>query len=259
MSELLSVNIRKAGYGKKNVLSDVGFSCRAGEICAVLGENGSGKSTLLKAVCALIPFEGECRLCGDRIDAMRARERAGRISYLSAAGGPDIHISVSDAVLTGFYPVLPPLTGANAAQKARAQETLAALGIGEMGERDLQTLSGGQKQLALLARTLVRDTDLTVLDEPDSALDFEKRGQVLKLLRERIRSGSCGVLMTSHDVNGMLHAADRLILMKDGKMAADVNMKRAQKTEIEEALCLVYGRVELAEYKDRYFMTDAER
>lgn len=256
MNELLRVHRLYAGYGTGDIIHDISFSLPAGQICAVLGNNGAGKSTLLRAVCGLLCIRGNARIFDAEICHMGARERAGRISYLAARSGSGLDVTCEEAVLMGFYPVLRLLEKPGKAQREKALSLLDMLGIGDCAVKRMDTLSGGQQQLAMLARTLTRDTPLMVLDEPDSALDFQHRQSMMRLLRERTEQLHCTVLMSSHDVNSMLQHADRLLMMKDGSVTADILLDETEPGELQSALASVYGPVALIPHKGRCLMSE---
>ena len=258
MTELLRIENLSTGYGAGDVLRGVGFALDRGEVCALLGENGSGKTTLLRAVCGLLSYRGSCLLSGAEARALSDRERAKRIGWLSQRGGVPLSLSGLDVVLMGFNPLLGALEYPSKAQRHRALEVMQELDAAEFANRDFTALSTGQKQLVLFARTLVRDAELLMLDEPDSALDLRRRRSLFELLRRRAEERDCGVLLCSHDVNAALRWADRVLLLRDGTLCGDVTLHGASRSELEGALRAVYGPVELIERNGRYLMAEVE-
>ena len=168
---LLEVRHLCAGYGKRRILEDISFSLAPGELVGVLGENGSGKTTLLKSVCGILPHRGECLLGGENREDLSSRQLARKISYIPQRSGISIDLSALEVVLMGFNPQLRLLESPNAAMKRRAGQALEAVGLGGRGEENFQSLSQGQQQLCILARTLVSQAEVLLLDEPESALD----------------------------------------------------------------------------------------
>ena len=258
MTERLHLENLRAGYGAGDVLRGVGFALGRGEVCALLGENGSGKTTLLRAVCGLLPYRGSCMLDGREVRDLSDRERARRIGWLSQRGGVPLSLSGLDVVLMGFNPLLGALEYPSGEQRKRALEVMEVLGAAAFAGQDFTTLSAGQKQLVLFARTLVRDVELLVLDEPDGALDLRRRRFLFGHLRERAARQNCGVLLCSHDVNAALRWADRLLLLRDGALCGNVDLRRAPRAELEAALRAAYGDLDLSEHDGRYLMVEVE-
>lgn len=258
MGELLRVESLSAGYSGKKVLEDMSFSVNAGELCALLGANGSGKSTLLRAVCGLLPYEGSCRMEGREVREMRERERAKRISCLTQRGGVRLPLSVLDVVLMGFNPLLGLLENPGKSHRQKARECLALAGVEELAERDFLTLSEGQRQMVLLARAFVRDCPLLVLDEPDSALDFQNRHRMMALLSRLCREKGMGVLLCSHDANFAMEYADRLLLLHQGRLVGDLSMGTVAVPQLESALSQLYGPVEVLEHRGLRIMIKGE-
>lgn len=258
MREILKVEHLSAGYGREDVIHDISFSLEEGELCALLGGNGSGKTTLLRVICDLLPGRGERFLTGQPLRTLSRRERARRVGYLAQGGHMVLALSVLDVVLMGLNPELGLLESPGATHRCRAMETLEWVGIAHLAQMPFQSLSQGQKQLCLFARTLVCQPDLLVLDEPDSALDFPNRSRMMERLKGYLRKEERAVLLCSHDVNSALAHANRLLLMKDGALAHDLYPEKLTREELERALREVYGPVEVLRHKGRYVMIGGE-
>ncbi len=239
-----------AGYGKRQVLREVSFSLRQGCITGLLGANGSGKSTLLKAICNQLPHTGECILNGQRLEDLNIRRLAGRVSYIPQRSGITLSVSVLDVVLMGFNPVLGLFRNPVQEQKKRAEEALAAAGLAGMQERDYQSLSEGEKQLCILARTMVEDTELLLLDEPDSALDFHNRYYVLMKLRRLVQEQKKTALVCLHDPGLALDICDQLLLLKEGRCISSLRPDQDAPQVMEEKLKQIYGPLSLIRCHD---------
>lgn len=248
----------RAGYGGDDIVRGASFTLKKGELCALLGANGSGKSTLLKAVCGLLPFKGSCMLDNNELRTMPQKQRTRSIAYLAQRSAVALSLDAMDIVLMGYNPVLGVLDRPTAAQRDHAMEMLNQVQAAHLAHCDFLTLSEGQQQLVLFARTLVRDTKLVVLDEPDSALDFSNRHKILSLLQHRAHKWGQGVLMSSHDANFALRYADHLLLMKDGAVLHDIHLRDASQNALRSALCDIYGPIEVLRHNGYYIMTGGD-
>ncbi|MDO4741261.1 MAG: ABC transporter ATP-binding protein [Eubacteriales bacterium] len=241
----------KAGYGAAPVLEDVSFSAEAGELLGVLGANGSGKTTLLKSICGILPHAGECTLEGVRLEGLSARRIAEKCSYIPQRSGVAIDISALDVVLMGFNARLRLLEQPDSAMRRQALSALAAVGLGGREETNYQHLSEGQKQMCILARTLVTDCRLLLMDEPESALDFRYRYRMLDIVRRRItETGGVGIV-SLHDPSLALNSCDKLLLLQGGRCMGVLRPSADPLARMEELLSQIYGSVSLALCRDK--------
>ena len=186
------------------------------------------------------------------------RQRAQRVGYLAQRSACALSLSALDVVLMGANPVLGLLQRPGEAHRRRAMELLEALGAAEWAGRDVLSLSEGQRQLVLFARTLLCRPPLLLLDEPDSALDYDNRHRLLGWLRDYARREGAGVLLCSHDANIALRYADRLLLLKGGVLVRDVRMADADAALLRAALGEVYGPVDILRHGGYFLMTRGE-
>lgn len=258
MSNIVKVEKLSAGYGRKTVVDGVDFTLEECTLTGLLGSNGSGKTTLAKAVCGLLPSTGEVSIAGRDPRHEKSKARAALISYIPQRSDIAFSMPVLDVVLMGFYPVLKALESPGKQMRQRAMEALKSVGLEEKVQEDYLTLSGGQKQMVILARAMVRDTPLYLFDEPDSALDFANHHRALEFIRGMShRAGTTG-LICIHDANFALRYCDRLIFLKEGKTMAKLDLKSADREEIAEALCKIYGPVELLFHEGHYLVDKRE-
>ena len=167
------------------VLQGVSFSVPVpGQLIGLLGVNGSGKTTLLKAAAGLLPHTGQCLLDGVPLESLSTRRLAQTVSYIPQQSGISVSLSAREVVLMGFNPRLGVLQSPTAAMRAAADEALRTVGLANKAGQDYLTLSGGEKQLCILARTIAEDAPLLLLDEPDSALDLANRSRMTALLAQ---------------------------------------------------------------------------
>ena len=234
-----------AGYAKKQILRDVSFSLETGTVMGILGANGSGKTTLIKAVCGILPHEGSCLLEGTKLESLPPRELAKHVSYIPQRSGISIDISALDVVLMGFNPRLKLLEHPTRAMIASAREALSRVGLGEMEDINYLHLSEGQKQLCILARTIVSGSRLLLLDEPESALDFQHRHRMLELLRDWTDRTRGGAVVSLHDPMLALNFCDTLMVLKNGAILDIFAPREAPLDKMEQVLNQVYGQVSL--------------
>ncbi len=247
----LSVNAVTAGYGKQNVIEGVSFDLESGCLMGIVGANGSGKTTLLKALCGILPHGGTCSLEGAVLENLSARQIAGLVSYIPQRSGISIDISALDVVLMGFNPKLGLLEHPTGKMKEAAMQALTRVGLAGKEETNYLHLSEGQKQLCILARTLVSDSRLLLLDEPESALDFRFRHQMLSLLRSWVAEGNRSAAVTLHDPTLALNFCDRLLLLSDGGILGIIEPKTDALDKMEQMLNHVYGDISLQRCHNR--------
>lgn len=241
----LSVQSLCAGYGRQNIIENVSFRLEEGCLMGVIGANGSGKSTLLKALCGILPHGGTCMLEGNELECLSARQMARLVSYIPQRSGISIDISALDVVLMGYNPRLGLLEQPSPKMIAEAKVALAQVGLAGREDTNYLHLSEGQKQLCILARTLVSGSRLLLLDEPESALDFHFRYRMLELLRSSLAENRRSALVALHDPALALNFCDELLLLSGGGISAVIRPKTDALAAMEEALGVVYGNVSL--------------
>ena len=242
---LVQVKNLSSGYGKKQILSDVNFDVNANEIVGLLGVNGCGKTTLIKTMCKIIPGNGEMLLNGEDASLWSSRKFSKNCSLVPQKSGITIDISVLDVVLMGFNPFISLLGRPTKKMVAEAEKLLGLFGIEDRKYDSFLTLSEGQKQLVIIARALVADTNIVFMDEPESSLDFSVRYDMMNILRRQIVGKDKCALISLHDVNLALNLCDRLLLIKDGKVSSTIDVRSEDKGSIEQKLQKIYGSVRL--------------
>ncbi|TCS64755.1 ABC transporter ATP-binding protein [Varunaivibrio sulfuroxidans] len=212
--EISDLSVR---YGATCVLHPLSLSFTSGEAVAVLGPNGAGKSTLLKALSGLVPTTGSIVLEPGDGDNADTPDKA-TIAYLPQDGLARVNLTVLEAVLLGRHDSLGLRVGDDALTAAR--DALETLGIEHLGQRTLDTLSGGQRQLAGLAQAVYRAPRILLLDEPTSALDLHRQMLVLDGLRDLARRRIMTVVLVTHDLSLAARFAERVIFLKNGRLVA---------------------------------------
>lgn len=257
MSHQLVVKDLDVFYHKKKVVDQVSLTMATKEFNALLGRNGCGKTTLLKGILGLINTKGEILLDEEMITTLCIKEKAKKISYIAQRSDITYPVSVKDLIFMGLNPHLSLLEQVDKKHELKVIEIAKELGIERLLEEDYLTLSEGQKQLVIIARAIIQDTGVLLLDEPDSAMDFVVRHMILDKLKNLLILHNKIALITMHDPNFALTYCDNIFLMKDGVILETIRMKQDEKAEIQRKLRLIYEEVDLIEHKEKYYMVKA--
>ncbi len=205
------------GYERTAILREVDFTVRRGEFAGVVGPSGSGKTTLLRAIA------GQTRhFDGTVASNPRPGERALRLGYVPQveAINWNFPLTVGQAVLLGRWREMGWRPWPRRHDRELLGHVLERLGIGHLENRQIRALSGGQQQRTFLARALIGDPDLLLLDEPTSGVDIKTRHEIMHLLGELNRAGTT-ILMTTHDLNAVATHLPRLVCVGEGAIVAD--------------------------------------
>jgi iron complex transport system ATP-binding protein len=193
----------------------------AGRICALIGRNGSGKTTLMRCINGILkPVEGMVSVSGREIRTMKRDEIARRISLVPQGNYSPFQFSCLEIILMGGAARIKPWSAPNAEEKRRAMEICRDVGVADLAERPFNCLSGGQKQLIMLARALHQDAPVMLLDEPNSHLDFPNQHMMMGLMRRFVRERGVTALITLHDPNLALQYCDDVVMLREGKVVA---------------------------------------
>ena len=203
---------------KQNVMESLDLDIPEGEITAILGPNGAGKTTLLQLALGWLRLEkGELVLDGKPLVAYSRREMGQMMALVPQSEHMAFDFSVVDYVLLGRAPYLDPLALPGEADVQAARNALEKVGITHLSSRSVTALSGGERQLLLIARALAQQPRLLLLDEPTSHLDLGNKGRVARLLRQ-LNGQGVTVLFTTHEADVAAALADKLILMRHGEV-----------------------------------------
>ena len=207
-----------SGYPGRAVVRNVSFEVQPGELWAILGPNGAGKSTLVKTLLGLLPKSaGRVEVLGRALESWPRRALAQQVAWVPQEARAEVDFPVMDVALMGRAPHQPGMGFASKADVAQAHGVLAELGLSELEHRKLDTLSGGERRLVLLARALMQTPALIFLDEPTAFLDMRHQVEVLTRLRSRVRAG-LAVVAVLHDVNLASGFADHVLMLKEGQV-----------------------------------------
>jgi iron complex transport system ATP-binding protein len=207
-------------YGERTILRDLNLDVHRGEILSVLGPNGCGKTTLLRCIAgALTPSHGSVRVGGREVGSLAAPARARRIGFLFQDHTASFPFAIHDVVLMGRAPHLGFFGFPGPRDRALAEKALERVGMLHLKDQPYTRVSGGERQLVLLARILVQEPDLILLDEPTAHLDLRNQVLTLRMVRSLAADGMT-MIMTTHDPNHSLWFGGRAALMKAGRFVA---------------------------------------
>ena len=217
---MLAAHALGFGYGAKRVGRDVDLEVRPGEVLCLLGPNGSGKTTLFKTMLGLLaPQAGEVRLEGRPMAELGRAEIARSLAYVPQAHSANFPFTVADMVVMGRTAHLGIFASPSREDRAKALAALAALGIAELAENEYTRISGGQRQLALIARALAQDAPAIVMDEPTASLDFGNQVLVLSEVK-RLATRGLAILLSTHDPDHAFSVGHRVALLDAGRLIA---------------------------------------
>jgi iron complex transport system ATP-binding protein len=207
-------------YGERQILKDIAFSLKKGELLAVVGPNGVGKSTLFRCILGLERrYSGGILLDNEDIKRKSPRAMAKTIAYVPQTHYPSFNYSVMDMVLMGTAAQGREWAGPDARQRRNAAEAMERLGITAFCGRDFARLSGGERQLVLIARALAQQARLLVMDEPTANLDYGNQIRVLLQVKGLSAQGY-SVIMSTHNPEHAFLFADRVLALNKGVIAA---------------------------------------
>jgi len=228
----------RAGPGRA-VLRGVNLAVAAGEVVALVGPNGCGKTTLVRAITGVIrPQRGEARLAGEDASALSTRERARRVAVVPQAAPLPPGFSALEQVLLGRTPYLGLFASEGPGDLAASRHAMLATDCWSLAERPVDELSGGERQLVLLARALAQEPRILLLDEPTSHLDPGHQVRTFQLAARLGRELGLAVLAAVHDLTLASLFADRIALMEQGRIGLEGRPEEVLRPDVVER---VYG------------------
>lgn len=217
---MLTVDTLKFSYTNKPVLENISLSLTRGELCGLFGPNGCGKTTLFKCCLKFLTgYTGTIAINHMDIKTIKTREMAKLVAYVPQDHKPPFPYLVKEMVLMGRTPHLNRLSVPKARDMEKAEKALSTLGIAHLRDQPYDLLSGGQRQMVLIARAIAQETRLIFLDEPTSALDFKNQLEIWKALRT-IADQGITILACSHDPNHVAWFCDTTVVLNDTEVAA---------------------------------------
>lgn len=212
----LEVKDLSFGYDERIVLNNMSLTAHSGEVLSILGPNGVGKSTLFKCILGLLPnYTGRVTVNGFNASDLSVRELARQIAYVPQRSEPVYNFSVQEIVLMGTTNALGLFSSPGKTALAKVDKALERLGISELSRRCFHHTSGGERQLIMIARALVQEAPILLLDEPTANLDRGNQIMVLNQIKALAKDGYT-VVQTTHDPEHSYMFSDRILTMKNG-------------------------------------------
>ena len=232
---ILNIDNLSFGYNSHPTLDNISFTVKRGEITVILGPNGVGKTTLLKCINSILKLtKGDFLVDGDSIRSLDTMAIAKRIGYVAQYSKPS-RITAFDAILMGRRPHIRWRVSTEDLKKV--DSAIKRLGLDHLALKYVDQMSGGELQKISLARTLVQETDLLLLDEPTSSLDLKNQTEILGLIKRVVREHNVAAVMTMHDLNSALRCADNYLFLKNGAIFGAGKVNEISSTMVES----VYG------------------
>lgn len=216
--EFQNVNL---SYEDNLILRDLNFTIQPGEFVGLLGPNGSGKTTLLKLMCGVLkPDRGKVLLQGKDLAHAHRKEVARTVSVLPQENYLDFPFSCLEVVLMGRSPYLKTFQWETATDLEIAHRAMKQTDSSEFANRDIRSLSGGERERVLLARALAQEPSILLLDEPTTHLDLKHQYEIYQLL-QRLHDQGLTIMVVLHDINFAAQACSRVLVLNESGIAAD--------------------------------------
>lgn len=206
------------GYGKRTIIDSISMTIKEGEVISLLGANGCGKTTLLKTILGLIESQGgQVLLDGEDIQKWSPAQVARVIGYIPQLHEPPFPFQVLDVVLMGRTAHIKPFSSPSKKDEAIARRSLERLNIAHLEKRIYTEISGGERQLVLIARALAQEPKILIMDEPTSSLDFGNQVKVLNHIQQ-LGNLDMAVLMSCHFPEHAFLYSNRVVMLNEGKI-----------------------------------------
>jgi iron complex transport system ATP-binding protein len=227
---MIEVQNLACGYGTKEILNDISFSINDGTVLSILGANGSGKSTLLKAMVGILPYNGYVLIDKKNAQILSRKERASLVAYVPQSSTIPFDFSVLEIVLMGRFHTSSLNLSYSQKDKDEAYAALKKVGIEDFKKRIFKNLSGGERQLVLIARALAQKSKIIIMDEPVTGLDLGNQMRLLDLISTLANDGNI-VIQTTHYPDHALRVSDQVLWLEQGRILAFGNPTKVITTQ----------------------------
>lgn len=215
MLEVINIS---GGYSKrKEIVHEVSFNVKQGDVLCVLGPNGCGKTTLFKMLLGFLPrSSGDILVSGKNMNKQSRKETAKYMAYIPQAHNPIFNYKVMDMVLLGRSAHILPFAAPNAEDYKIADAALRILNINHLADKEYTKISGGERQLVLIARAICQQAKILIMDEPSANLDYANQQLVMNTILKLSEEGY-GIIISTHSPEHPFRLANKTLLMKDGR------------------------------------------
>ena len=204
------------------ILKAVSFSVKKGSYLSIIGANGAGKTTLIKSLAGIYsPPANQIEINQQPLESYSAKQRARIYSYVPQADGRTIPLTVFEFIALGRYPHLTAFTSLTSHDYEAIHNAIRTAKLEPLQKRSMNTLSGGERQMAFIAAALAQETPIMLLDEPTTFLDYHHQNEVHQLLQTACKTKQLTIIAVHHDLNTALQQSDQIIALKKGKLIFD--------------------------------------
>ena len=232
----ISVKNLSFSYGDKPILEDMSFTANSGEVLSILGANGVGKSTLFRCILGFLPkCTGDILIEGHALKSLSTKALAQKIAYVPQSHYTAFQYTVFDMVLMGTTAQFSTMGSPKEKQYQQVREAMDAVGISHLAEQQYPKLSGGEKQLTLIARALVQQGKILMMDEPTSNMDYSNQLQVMQRIQMLAQQGYT-VIQITHSPEQSFLFSDKILALKGGRILAHGTPKEVITTQLMDDL-----------------------
>ncbi|MBK5201711.1 MAG: ABC transporter ATP-binding protein [Spirochaetaceae bacterium] len=229
----MRVNVKNLSFGYRDhsVLEDISFSINEGDFLCVLGKNGAGKSTLFKLLLGFLKKEkGNIIIEGKELEKYSRKDLAKEIAYIPQYTSSAFSYSVFDTVLMGTTCNLEGLGSPKHREKRIAKEALEKFGIANLSNKSTASISGGERQLVLLARAIAQGSHILILDEPTANLDYGNQYKVMSII-SKLKDQGYSIILSTHNPEHALTFSDKVLFLDDKKILANGDTDKVMTSE----------------------------
>lgn len=220
MKNIISIENVSFAYNKENVLQDIILSIDEGDFVGIIGCNGSGKSTLMKLLIGqLSPSKGKIKLFNEDLDKSSNLNKIGYVPQISLSSGANFPATVEEVVMANLYSKIGFMRFPKKEHKEKVKEVLKIVNMGEFSKRLIGNLSGGQQQRVMIAKALVSDPKIIILDEPTTGIDAASEEQLYALLEKLNKESKITIVIVSHDFAKISKYTNKIFVVENNKVS----------------------------------------